>query len=229
MIRWLAVTIILGLVPLLIGAAPLPISLEPATPIFGKVVTLTVELPTKDVVSSGLPALGPFAALSAPTVQNTTYRLELLPLRSGIYTLPSLPFQQGHSEHFRTEPLTLEVIDDIPLDATIILPLKPQRSTAPLVRITLFSLAIATGGIALAYATRKHVPVLTPPPLASYSGNDLLAELHRRIMSDDELNTMDRQSWSIRLDAARFSQPEVRMTTARQLLAIYQQETGGQG
>ncbi|MDF1581022.1 MAG: hypothetical protein P1P74_09635 [Desulfuromonadales bacterium] len=223
--RWIVRVIMLCHAPLLLGAAPLAMTVEPATPTFGKIVTVHVTLPD-DVVPGGLPALSPFIALAAPRIEANHYRLLLLPLGSGSVTLPSLSFVRGVSEHFYTAPLTLEIRDDIPPDAVLIPPPSPPRNTVPLGKVAALLLAGSVALWALRAPSRRPLPPQRPPSLADFSGAELLAELDRRISSDRELPAAEQHLWRQRLDAARFSAPEARTATARQLLTEYLRHSG---
>lgn len=223
--RWVSRMLILCHAPLLLGAAPLAMTVEPATPTFGKIVTVHITLPD-NVVPGGLPALSPFIALAAPSVEGNHYRLPLLPLGSGTVTFPSLSFVRGVSEHFHTAPLTLEIRDDIPPDAVLIPPPPPPRNTLPLGKVAALLLGGSAALWALGAPFRCPLPPQRPPSLADFSGEELLAELDRRISSDRELPAAEQHLWRKRLDAARFSAPQARTATARQLLTEYLRHSG---
>lgn len=223
--RTLLLLWIMFLAPQLLGAAPLPTTMDPATPVFGKVVTVEITLPA-DVVPAGLPALAPFVALAPPQLENGRYRLQLLPLGSGLATFPALPFRRGANSYLSSAPLTVEIRDDIPSDATIIPPSLPSRQL-PLPGGLLLALGLLVGaGILLRVRGRSPVP-LHPAPLAALEGDELLAELDRRLRDDDELPPAVRDDWRRRLDAARFSAPQSRRTTAQELFERYRHDHGG--
>lgn len=164
----------LPLLPLLLGAAPLP-TVTPPDPPLGRPCTVVIPLPDPDTTLAGLPALGAFELLLPPRHDGTALRLVLLPLRPGPQALPALTLQTA-TGLVTTAPLPLTVVDDLPAELTPA-PLLQRPSPSSLRRWGGLALLPLAGLLVLAaLRLRRRSPAATPPP-----PDEELAALARRL------------------------------------------------
>lgn len=187
---------------LLSAAAPVPVRLTPERPVLGMPLLLTAELP-EGCELAGLPPLAPFELLVPPRTENGTLRLLLLPMRPGDTRIPSLPLRQA-GRQLSTEEVPLTVADGIAADARPA-PLKalPGATSAPSrwMAAAFTLLAVTAGGVWWLY--RRRAP--RPPRLEELSGEELLAELQRRLATLSQLPVERREVLASRLERLRFA------------------------